>query len=386
MEVFGEGNQYAMSAIHPTFWFLICLVTAVATAGVPCSINAGRVPEQPCAFWGLESHNWTANLAGQDDQAYLTKGHGCAERSNTREGRFGLANGSETTETSSRSRTLEPEEVQKGCFRCHAWKEHKGADKKAKPIPSINVSDFRISVHSELSCLSCHPDAVRLPHGDQAAVACIGCHQRHPAKVAHDVHLSVSCQACHLDGTDLVRDKESGLVMGRVKRERGQPSQVHDVVPVDCHRCHFNGNGLGAAAIVLPAKSVLCMPCHPATLSVADTVTVVSLIVFGVGIVGLIFVLLSAPLEEGEETGIAGRICRLAAAVVKSVFSVKIVSIIEALFLDAFLQRRLYSQSRRPVVDSCSHILSICFSFSLGAFRTGIPLLVAPVVRDMGHA
>lgn len=182
---------------------LICLVAVVATAGVPCATEAG-------------------STAGTGD----------------------------------------PEAVQKRCFRCHAWKENQKVGKKAKVIPSIDVSDFRISVHSDLSCLSCHPDALRLPHDHQAEVTCTGCHSRHPAKVAHEVHLSVSCQACHLAGIDLARDKDSGLVTGRVKREGSQPSQVHQVVPVDCGRCHFVRNQLGVASIVLPAKGVLCMPCH----------------------------------------------------------------------------------------------------------------------------
>ena len=32
--------------------------------------------------------------------------------------------------------------------------------------------------------------------------------------------------------------------------------------------------------MVLPAKSIICMPCHTATFSIGDTVTVLSLILF----------------------------------------------------------------------------------------------------------
>ena len=37
--------------------------------------------------------------------------------------------------------------------------------------------------------------------------------------------------------------------------------------------------------MVLPPKSVLCMPCHAATLSFGDTTTIISLVIFGLGLV-----------------------------------------------------------------------------------------------------
>ena len=37
--------------------------------------------------------------------------------------------------------------------------------------------------------------------------------------------------------------------------------------------------------MVLPAKSIICMPCHAATLSAGDTVTVLSLLLFGAGMI-----------------------------------------------------------------------------------------------------
>ena len=37
--------------------------------------------------------------------------------------------------------------------------------------------------------------------------------------------------------------------------------------------------------MVLPAKSIICMPCHAGTFSVGDTTTILSLIVFFAGLV-----------------------------------------------------------------------------------------------------
>jgi nitrate reductase gamma subunit len=325
---FSVNANGVMNKIHPGLLLLICLMSIAAAAEVSFAIHA---------VWRPESHD--RNLTLERQRGHTESSPACTVW-------LRLAQASQTPTTLDITSSTDPEEVQKRCFRCHAWKDGQQKDKTAKAIPSIDVSDFSVSVHSDISCLSCHPDSTRLPHDHQPRVDCTGCHQRHPAKVAHDAHISVSCQACHLAGIDLVRERESGLVLGRVRHESDQPILVHDVVPVDCHRCHFRGNRLGTAVMVLPAKSVLCMPCHPATLSVGDTVTVVSLLVLGVGMVALISVWLSAPLEERDHRGIAGRISHLVATVLRTIFSVKILPVVETLILDAFLQRRLYSQSR----------------------------------------
>jgi len=47
-----------------------------------------------------------------------------------------------------------------------------------------------------------------------------------------------------------------------------------------CRRCHSRDNDIGAAAMVLPAKSVICMPCHASTLSIGDGVSGVALVLY----------------------------------------------------------------------------------------------------------
>jgi nitrate reductase gamma subunit len=101
-----------------------------------------------------------------------------------------------------------------------------------------------------------------------------------------------------------------------------------------CRRCHLEGNDLGAAAMVLPPKSVLCMPCHTATFSAGDTITILSLLVFAAGLVLFFSYWLTAASGTRHGSRSGGRP------------AAKILSILNALFWDVLLQRRLYKLSR----------------------------------------
>ena len=64
----------------------------------------------------------------------------------------------------------------------------------------------------------------------------------------------------------------------RLEAAAVNPSPLHDMTLTDdeaaCRRCHYSANLWGLLSMVLPAKSILCMPCHAATFSAADTTTV----------------------------------------------------------------------------------------------------------------
>jgi nitrate reductase gamma subunit len=113
-----------------------------------------------------------------------------------------------------------------------------------------------------------------------------------------------------------------------------------------CRRCHFSGNQLGAVAMVLPAKSVICMPCHAATFSVGDTTTILALIIFLLGIMSLATVWFSGSLRGETGAGPVGKTLKLLGGVIGTIFSARIVSVLKTLILDGFLQRRLFLISR----------------------------------------
>ena len=153
------------------------------------------------------------------------------------------------------------------------------------------ADDHAASVHKDVQCLECHAQAVEEDHEALAAVNCRQCHAPHDEKVIHDAHTRVACKACHQkDGIPVV-EPATGVVIFSGNILPGRKLLPHQMVAESgdslCQKCHFKGNALGASTMILPAKSILCMPCHAATFSIGDRTTLLSLLVFVVGICGV---------------------------------------------------------------------------------------------------
>jgi hypothetical protein len=155
------------------------------------------------------------------------------------------------------------------------------------------AEDHAASTHSDTECLACHPQAAEEAHEELPlpAVDCRQCHTPHDEKVAHDAHTRVACQACHQQDGVALADPGSGQVVFSGETLPGRSLSPHQMVvqtgEARCHRCHFQGNSLGAAAMILPPKSILCMACHVATFSIGDRTTLFALLIFTVGMGGL---------------------------------------------------------------------------------------------------
>jgi nitrate reductase gamma subunit len=113
-----------------------------------------------------------------------------------------------------------------------------------------------------------------------------------------------------------------------------------------CERCHYRGNALGASAMVLPAKSILCMPCHAATFSVGDTTTVIALLLFLVGMARLGVVWFSGSLSSVGTATLDGRSGKAVSSLHGTVYLSSMLRLLKVLAFDVFLQRRLFRQSR----------------------------------------
>jgi predicted CXXCH cytochrome family protein len=223
------------------------------------------------------------------------------------------------------------------CLNCHGEKR----DKIHSKAPLVDPAQMVPQGHGQFDCLTCHPEGAEYGHAEQKMLDCMYCHQdegRHDEAVAGDAHLKVSCQACHLDGVKAVKAQDGHIVHQKIKAEGA--SKVHNMLfkagsgdEESCRRCHNQDNQLGAAAHVLPAKGLLCMPCHTATLQVTDTTTLLTLIGFAIGII-MLFSLW---------TGGSG--AALGGAVFGAVFSCKIVKIITALITEGLLQLSLFKRS-----------------------------------------
>jgi nitrate reductase gamma subunit len=232
------------------------------------------------------------------------------------------------------------EKLESICFHCHAQLGTPAQTLTSKKISLVNPAEYGKTPHAKVSCVTCHPLATETGHGRNIHRDCRQCHLfYHDEKVAHDLHGLVACGSCHLQGTQPLRDLKSKHVVWKRNFTPGQSSRVHQMVvrddEVSCRHCHSSNNQVGAASIVLPAKSIICMPCHAGTFSAGDTTTLITLIVFIAGLV----VVFSYVLTGGSN------FFSLVGGAVGALFSKKIGAILEALFLDVLLQRRLYRQS-----------------------------------------
>lgn len=242
------------------------------------------------------------------------------------------------------------------CFHCHST-EKVETDKITSPVtPLLDLSRYSSSPHVKNDCMVCHPNSAEFGHSCRPREECRLCHTPHEEKVAHDAHISVTCEACHLNGIAPVRDAGTKALRWEKITKLGMISNIHDMaISGDdiCARCHFETNHVGAAAMILPPKSIICMPCHVGTLSIGDTTTILALLVFLVGLVMISSVWLSGSISVAGPTGTLGKTLTLLSDAVKAVFSAKIFPIIKALFYDVFLQRRLFKRSiKRWIIHS----------------------------------
>ncbi|MEW6668112.1 MAG: cytochrome c3 family protein [Thermodesulfobacteriota bacterium] len=246
----------------------------------------------------------------------------------------------------------EPKAVQRMgefCLHCHAAGQGPAQKQTAKKISPINRDIYGSTPHAKTECTVCHSGAAQFNHGEQKLGECSECHLPHDEKVAHDAHVNVDCEACHLGGVQVVRDEGSKKVTWKRVLTPGKESRVHHMVlpkgEGSCKRCHSKGNPVGAAALVLPAKSILCMPCHTATFSVGDTTTILALVVFLAGTFLFLFYVLTGTGRGTAEKGTIGKFVGMLGDGIKGLFSAQIVPVLKALFLDVLCQRRLYRRS-----------------------------------------
>ena len=252
-------------------------------------------------------------------------------------------------------RDIDPEESKRReqifqlCFYCHGNRGTDAQEMTARVMPLIDETDFKSTPHAGTECTACHFQAAGFKHNAQILDDCRQCHTRHDESKTRAAHISVTCQACHLKNINPIRNPESKTVGWEKTRGAAGTSQIHQMVWSEdesfCRRCHFRANNLGAVSMILPAKSVLCLPCHAATLSLSDWTTVSALVIFLAGLIMTVSIWFSGSLF-GESTcnpffnawtllsNAAGAIC-----------SRKFFSVIKTAFFDVFLQRRLYRRS-----------------------------------------
>ena len=250
------------------------------------------------------------------------------------------------------------------------------------------ADDHASSAHGGVECLSCHPRAAEEEHDQVAAVDCRQCHAPHDEKVTHDAHSRVACMACHVNGgvPATAPDSENVIFSGRFRT--GSASPIHQAIgsasDAQCETCHFQGNTLGAPSMVLPAKSILCMPCHAATFSVGDRTTLISLFALLVGLFGLGTVWFSGsmrgrPHRSGEHADVGTRSGR------GGLSFWQCLRLLKAVLLELFFLRRLFrlSPSRWMIHALIFYPVFARFAFGLTALLLSLFLPDGSVTAAM---
>jgi nitrate reductase gamma subunit len=236
------------------------------------------------------------------------------------------------------------------CMECHAQPSCKRDEDGTEVSLQVPAEAFAGTPHNYSACIHCHDDVARSPHRSAAGVQCMECHTVHGEKAAGDPHLRVRCEACHMESRFVELDRESDTVRLAKKDDQGVPvnftehKMSAEYGEDFCLKCHFEGNSVGAAAMVLPGKSLLCVMCHNAPLVVGHWMFRGALAVLLIGLFAMIFLWFQGSVA-GERTSTHRKAALAAESVWDTIFSGKIRSVLSTLFFDVLLQRRILKES-----------------------------------------
>lgn len=268
------------------------------------------------------------------------------------------------------------------CNRCHSKADcRRTVDGKLVSL-QVSSTTSKNTPHHYSACIHCHTDVARSPHQSDTGAQCRTCHSAHGEGTAHAPHFRVECQSCHFK-SDFVRldPADSRIKLARSNVE-GEPVSIVDHGLADvtdeklCQRCHHSGNTVGASAAVLPAKSALCIVCHPAPASVGHAIFWVALVILLSGILLMLrFWFIGS--VQGEDKSLHRKIGLSSDAIWQTIFSRQIFTIIKVLLLDILLQRRILRESVQRWSLHSLIFLSMLARFALSLF-TGLLFSIDP--------
>lgn len=243
------------------------------------------------------------------------------------------------------------------CLDCHSEADiSKETDGQEIPL-QVQEETYGATRHSYLSCTHCHSTVAHSPHEEQAPLACGDCHHNLSQHIASgDAHLTVQCSACHFEPDAVIRDAETGIVelSGFDAQGRALDRTGHQMTkPVDCGRCHFAGNDLGAASAALPPKGPLCFACHDASLALyagslrapnagvrIDWVSAPALVVFCLGLVAAASFWLKGTVHGKADLSVGEKLSYIVADACGIIFSRRLLTLLKYFILDGVLLRR----------------------------------------------
>jgi cytochrome b subunit of formate dehydrogenase len=234
------------------------------------------------------------------------------------------------------------------CMDCHGKKDvEKKMDGKTVSV-YIEQKEYGKTVHRRIACALCHEGIATSPH-KTTVIQCASCHGYHGEGIAHDPHRSVNCEACHNESKDVMKDPKTGRIVLMMVKE-GVPLKMtsHRLTdfnhPKACEKCHFTDNKLGAPIRTLPAKSLICIECHSASITLNDPISIITFALFLGGIVITISLWFKGTVGA-PSFSIHEKISYLAERIWQVIFSKKILTLLKVFVVDILLLQGILKES-----------------------------------------
>jgi cytochrome b subunit of formate dehydrogenase/nitrate reductase gamma subunit len=234
------------------------------------------------------------------------------------------------------------------CKECHGKKDvEKKVDGKSISL-YMDEKEYGKTVHRRIACVRCHDGIATSPHRT-SLIECASCHGYHGEGKAHDPHRSVNCEACHHESKEVMKDPKTGRIILMTVKE-GLPLKMTSHRLADfkkhkaCEKCHFNENKLGAPIRVLPAKSLICIECHSASITLNDPISIVTFILFLGGMAITLSFWFKGTIGDNSFST-HEKISYLAEKIWQVVFSRKILTLLKVLLVDVLFLRNILKES-----------------------------------------
>jgi cytochrome b subunit of formate dehydrogenase len=234
------------------------------------------------------------------------------------------------------------------CKDCHGKTD---VEKKVdgKPVSLyVDEKEYGKTIHRRIACVLCHDGVATSPHRT-TLIECASCHGYHGEGTAHDPHRRVTCEACHHESKEVMKDPKTGRIVLKMVKE-GLPLKMTSHRFADfkdkkaCEKCHFVENRLGAPIRVLPAKSLICIACHSATISAKDPLSMIALLLFLLGIVLTVSFWFQGTVGDPSfSTG--EKISYVSEKMWQIIFSRKILTLLKVFVVDILFLRRILKES-----------------------------------------
>jgi len=132
-----------------------------------------------------------------------------------------------------------------------------------------------------------------------------------------------------------------------------------------CEKCHFTENKLGAPIRVLPAKSLICIECHSASITLNDPISIITFILFLGGIAITLSLWLKGTVGDPSFSA-REKISYLAEKSWQIVFSRKIFTLFKVFIIDVLLLRGILKESLSRWTIHSFIYLPFFFRFLIG--------------------